>query len=90
MKRKFYTTQSTKKKLASLTANREKAYKAISDLAFTGGFADLPFSECRKRVPEALGTMLDAANHALAFAEQEAVHSGQAWRGSFGMIHYYS
>jgi hypothetical protein len=90
MARKFYTTQGTKKKLASLKAKRDKAYNAIADLAFVGGFANLPFSECKKLVPAHLVETLEATNQALTKAECDAVHIGQAWRGSFGMISFYS
>jgi hypothetical protein len=33
---------------------------------------------------------LEATNQALTKAESDAVHIGQAWRGSFGMINFYS
>jgi hypothetical protein len=90
MRRKFYTTQSTKRKLSSLQAKRDKAYNAISDIAFAKGFANLPFSECKKLVSTDLVEALAAANETLAKAESDAIHIGQAWRGSFGLLHFYS
>jgi hypothetical protein len=90
MARKFYTPQSTKKKLTSLQAKRDKAYNAISDLAFANGFANLPFSECKKLVPASLVEAFTAANETLAKAESDAIHIGQAWRGSFNLLRFYS
>lgn len=85
---------SHRKTLETLRAKRDAASSVFCTWAIANGYGQIRNNELASAIVEPEGQKLlavrDATQNALEGAETAAVHAGHAWRGTYGMIHFYT
>lgn len=85
---------SHRKQVETLRTRRDTASSVFCTWAIANGYGQVRNNELESAVVEPEGQKLLAARNAtqaaLVGAEDAAVHAGHAWRGSYGMVNFYS